>query len=67
MYNIPRLLGVEIVDYLRKSRADDALLSVGEVLSKHEQMLDEWMERNMPEGGRVPEQNRFREAEEAHG
>ena len=61
MYNIPRLRGVEIVDYLRKSRADDALLSVEEVLSKHEQMLDEWMERNMPEGGRVPEENRFRE------
>ena len=61
MYNIPRLRGDEIVVYLRKSRADDALLTVEEVLSKHEQMLDEWMGRNMPEGGRVPEESRFRE------
>ena len=28
--------------YLRKSRADDPLLSVEEVLSKHETILDEW-------------------------
>ena len=61
MYMLPRLRGDEIVVYLRKSRADDALLSVEEVLSKHEQMLNEWMERNMPEGGRVPEDLRFRE------
>lgn len=47
--------------YLRKSRADDPLASVEEVLQKHEQMLDEWMTFNLPEGGIVPEENRFRE------
>ena len=45
--------------YLRKSRADDALLTVEEVLQKHEQMLDEWSERNLE--GHIPQENRFRE------
>lgn len=47
--------------YLRKSRADDQMATVEEVLEKHEQMLDEWMAFNMPKGGPVPEENRFRE------
>lgn len=50
-----------IIMYLRKSRADDPLLSVEEVLAKHEQMLDEWVERNLPGLGAVPETNRYRE------
>lgn len=49
----------EIIEYLRKSRADDALLTVEEVLQKHETILDEWSERNL--GGRVPEGNKYRE------
>ncbi len=49
----------EILVYLRKSRSDDPLLSVEEVLSKHEAMLDEWTEKYL--GGRIPEKNRFRE------
>lgn len=61
MYLVPALRGDEKVKYLRKSRSDDPLLSVEEVLSKHEQMLDEWVERNQPEGGPVPEENTFRE------
>lgn len=61
MYILPKLKGDEIAEYLRKSRADDPLLTVEDVLSKHEQMLDEWMERNQPEGGKVPESQRFRE------
>ena len=32
-----------------------------ETLAKHEQMLDEWMERNLPNAGRIPEENRYRE------
>ena len=49
----------EFLLYLRKSRTDDPLLSVEEVLSKHEAILDEWCEKYL--GGRVPEENKFRE------
>lgn len=49
----------EIIDYLRKSRSDDPLLTVEEVLSKHEQILDDWSLRNL--GAVVPPQNKFRE------
>ena len=49
----------EILEYLRKSRADDPLLTVEEVLAKHEQILDEWAERNL--GAKVPEENKYRE------
>lgn len=49
----------EILDYLRKSRADDPTLTVEEVLARHEAILDEWAERNL--GARVPEENKYRE------
>lgn len=49
----------EILLYLRKSRTDDPLLTVEEVLAKHEAMLDEWAERNI--NGRIPDENRYRE------
>lgn len=49
----------EILDYLRKSQSDDPLLTVEEVLAKHERKLDEWDDRHLD--GRVPEENRFRE------
>ena len=49
----------EILDYLRKSRADDPTLTVEEVLAKHESILDEWAERNL--GAKVPEENKYRE------
>ena len=49
----------EILDYLRKSQSDDPLLTVEEVLAKHERILDEWDERNLD--GKVPEENRYRE------
>lgn len=61
MWQIPPLSPEEILYYLRKSQSDDPLLSVEETLSKHEQMLDEWMERNLPDLGPVPAFNRFRE------
>lgn len=61
MWQIPPLKPEEILYYLRKSQSDDPLLSVEETLSKHEQMLDEWMERNLPDVGPVAQQNRFRE------
>lgn len=49
----------EILEYLRKSQSDDPLLSVEEVLSKHEEILDAWSERYF--GEKVPEANKFRE------
>ena len=61
MYIIPQLKGDEKAKYLRKSQTDDPLLTVEETLSKHEQMLDEWVEKHQPDGGPVPEANTFRE------
>ena len=49
----------EILMYLRKSRADDPLLSVSDVLSKHEEEIDRWVEHNL--SAAIPESNRFRE------
>lgn len=49
----------EVLVYLRKSRADDPLLSVEEVLSKHEARLNEWVERNL--SAPIPEGNYFKE------
>lgn len=49
----------EIIDYLRKSQSDDPLLTVEEVLAKHEAILDEWAVKNL--GAKVPEANKFRE------
>ena len=49
----------EIIMYLRKSRADDPMLSVEEVLSKHESKLDDWADRNL--SAPIPERNRLRE------
>ena len=61
MWQLPPLTPEEILAYLRKSQADDPLLTVEETLSKHEQMLDDWVERNLPGMGKVPEANRIRE------
>ena len=49
----------EILDYLRKSQSDDPLLTVEEVLQKHETILDEWDLKHL--GALIPEENRFRE------
>lgn len=49
----------EILEYLRKSRTDDPLLTVEEVLERHETILNEWAERHV--GSKVPVENVFRE------
>lgn len=59
-YITQQFLADELLFYLRKSRTDDPLLSVEEVLARHEARLDEWVERNAT-GGPVPESNRYRE------
>ena len=63
MYNNYNILdGIkldEVLVYLRKSRTDDPLLSVEEVLKRHETILDEWAENHL--GGKVAESNKYRE------
>lgn len=49
----------EILEYDRKSRFDDPLLSVEEQLEKHEKILDEYAMRYL--GGSIPAGNRYRE------
>lgn len=61
MYLIPNLKGTEIVKYLRKSRSDDPLLSIEEVLAKHEQQISEWLGQVLPDCGAIPEEHIFRE------
>ena len=54
-----KLLSEEIIIYLRKSRSDDPMLTVEEVLAKHESILNEWAERNLD--GPIPPENYIRE------
>lgn len=61
MYVLPSLEGKEIIMYLRKSRSDDPLLSVEEVLAKHEQMLNDWVDNAPTVNGSIPDTNRLRE------
>ena len=49
----------ETLIYLRKSRTDDPLMTVEEVLEKHENILKEWVERTL--NSSVPDCNYFRE------
>lgn len=59
MHNKLDIKPEEIIMYLRKSRADDPLLSVEEVLANHEQMLDEYCSRTLPYT--IPKENRIKE------
>lgn len=61
MYVIPQLRGDEKAEYVRKSRKDDPLLTIEEVLAKHEQEIADWLDVNQAEGGPIPEENIFRE------
>lgn len=49
----------DILCYLRKSRSDDPLMSTSEVLARHEEILDDWCQKNL--GALVPEGNKYRE------
>ena len=49
----------QFIMYLRKSRQDDPNETIEEVLSKHETILQEYMEREY--GFRVPPENTYRE------
>lgn len=56
---MPRFEPDEILVYLRKSRSDDPMLSVEEVLAKHESILKDWIEKNLD--APIPESNYYRE------
>ena len=56
---MPRLAPDEVIEYLRKSRSDDPMLSVEEVLAKHETVLNEWITRNLD--APIPKENIYRE------
>lgn len=58
-YDWSQFAAEDILIYLRKSRTDDPTMTVEEVLAKHEEILDEWAERNL--GAKIPEGNRLRE------
>ena len=51
MHNQETFSPDDVIEYLRKSRSDDPLLSVEEALKCHEKILNEYAERNF--GGRV--------------
>lgn len=55
----PKFYNYEVLDYGRKSRTDDPLLSVEEVLDKHDKIIEEYAEKHL--GGPIPEENKYRE------
>ena len=55
----PKFYNYEVLGYGRKSRTDDPLLTVEEVLEKHDKILEEYAERYL--GGPIPEENKYRE------
>ena len=56
---MPKFKPEEVLVYLRKSRSDDPMLSVEEVLSKHESIINGWIERNLD--APIPPENYYRE------
>lgn len=55
----PKFYNYEVLEYGRKSRADDPLLSVEEVLERHGKILEEYAINNL--GGPIPEENKYKE------
>lgn len=53
----PKFYNYKVKKYGRKSRFDDPLLSVEEVLEKHNKILDEYAEKHL--GGPIPEENTY--------
>lgn len=51
----------ETLKYNRKSRSDDPLLSVEEVIENHDRILEEYAVEHL--GGPIPEENSFKEVE----
>ena len=49
----------EVLEYDRKSRTDDPLMTVDEILEKHGKILEEYASKNL--GGPIPEENKYKE------
>lgn len=56
---IPTFYNYETLEYDRKSRLDDPLMSVEEVLEKHGRLLDDYANKYL--SGSIPEENKFKE------
>lgn len=56
---IPKFYNYETLEYDRKSRLDDPLMTVEEVLEKHGRMLDDYAQRYLD--GSIPEENKYKE------
>lgn len=56
---IPTFYNYEVLEYDRKSRSDDPLLSIEEVLERHGKILEEYALKHL--GGPVPEENKYKE------
>ena len=54
-----RLYSHEVIEYDRKSRSDDPLLSVEEVLERHGKILEDYAKSNL--GGAISESNKYKE------
>ncbi len=55
----PKFYNYQVKEYGRKSRLDDPLLSLEEVLAKHSKVLEEYAIKNL--GGPIPEENKYME------
>lgn len=55
----PKFHFSEVADYGRKSRTDNPLLTVEEVLATHNKIMDEYARKNF--GGPILEENKYRE------
>lgn len=55
----PKFYNYETKEYGRKSRMDDPLLSVEEVLQRHSEIIDEYAQKYL--GGSIPEENKYME------
>ena len=57
--DIPKFYSYEVLEYDRKSRSDDPLLSVEEVLERHGKILDDYALKYLD--GPVPAENKYKE------
>lgn len=57
--DMPIIYNYESLEYDRKSRSDDPLLSVEEILERHGKILEEYAIKNL--GGPIPEENKYKE------
>ena len=56
---LPKIYNYETLKYNRKSRSDDPLLSVEEVIENHDRILEEYAREHL--GGGIPEENSYKE------